>query len=87
VHARTEKLERKARGVPLDRVETHLSRPRKTRWQKQTRDDRFTAKVRKDIEAIILALHTARPDPKEPPFAFGFGFHSATLPEEPGAAV
>ena len=50
-----------------------------TEWEKLVKNSVFVERAKQDAEAVMIKIHEARIDDKEPLFTFGIGFHSLTL--------
>ena len=48
-------------------------------WESLIQNERFAERARTDVEVVLMALHNARPEPKEALFTFGMSFHRASL--------
>ena len=79
-HGRTLVLEPDAERIDPEHVDEHLSKRLLTDWEKLIQDASFAKLAREDVEALVMAMHAARPEPKERhPFVFGFGSSSAVM--------
>jgi hypothetical protein len=78
-HGRTETITTPPKRIDADKVDDHFAKPLLAEWQQLITDSSFAKPAREDVEAVILAIHKARPEPKDHPFTLGFGFRSATL--------
>jgi hypothetical protein len=71
-HGRTEVLEPAPERIAVEEVDDYLRRPLLTNWEKLIEDSSFARRAREDVEAVVMAIHAARPEPKERhPFTFG----------------
>ncbi|WP_139167283.1 hypothetical protein [Chromobacterium sphagni] len=52
-------------------------------WELRIRSDEFALRCREDVEALLRIIHKQLPGEPERLFAFGSGFHSATV--KPGS--
>jgi hypothetical protein len=62
-----------------DRLDGDLGKRPTLHWERLIATKDFAERAREDVEAALLELHAARPDPKEGLFAFGIGLHSASM--------
>src|SRR5262249_49813715 len=78
-HGRTETIDAPPQRMEVDKVDEHFGQRLLTEWEQLIRDHQFAERAREDVEAVVQAIHAARPEPKDYPFTHGIGIDSATL--------
>ena len=77
--ARTEVLEPAPERIDPELVDEYFMERLLTDWEVLIEDSAFAKRAREDVKAVVMAIHAMRPEPKEYPFTFGGGTHSATI--------
>jgi hypothetical protein len=78
-HGRSHTLKAPPLRIDADELENHLGQSLLTEWEELVRDSSFAKRAREDVKAVVMAIHDAQPEPKEYPFTWGFGTHSASI--------
>lgn len=65
-----------------DKLDRYLGEPPLADWERHI-TKQFAERARKDVEAVLKAIHAKRKEPKEGLFTFGIGAHGASLAPEP----
>lgn len=82
-HGRSGELKAKPATRTTENYQSALNESLLSDWEQLVRTDEFAVRARQDVTAVLEKLHAARRDDKEHLFAFGMGFHDATLVDEP----
>lgn len=78
-HGRTGQLEMKPQTRDINnRLDQQLGDRPQRDWELRIKTSDFADRAREDVESVLKLLHEARPEPKEPLFAFGMSSASAT---------
>jgi hypothetical protein len=75
-HGRSQEISQE-RTIALDELEAHRARRPLLHWERLIQNSDFALRVREDVEAVLNAIQTARPEPKEILFSFGSGTWTA----------
>jgi hypothetical protein len=79
-HARTETITAAEKRVAAEELHWHSFPPRLlTQWEQLIQDAAFARLARKDVEAVVMLIHDARPEPKDYPFTFGLGIRQTKM--------
>jgi hypothetical protein len=82
-HGRTHQLESKPVTRTVGNYSSELGERLLSDWEKLVSNETFAVRARADVEAVLKAIHKARPEPKEALFAFGVGHQRASLILDP----
>jgi hypothetical protein len=77
-HGKTIEIKTKPRQVNAENIDHYFRQIPRLHWEHLVSDDRFAVRAREDVEAALIPLHKADPDPVRILFGFGMSFGDAT---------